>query len=121
MGSIDLHISGAIARLTISSPERYNAMSLAMWARLREVVDGVGADPAVRVVLLRGAGDKAFVSGADISEFETQRSGSEGVAAYDDAVAGAQQALMDCPKPVVASIRGVCMGGGMGLAMACDL
>jgi enoyl-CoA hydratase/carnithine racemase len=121
MGSIDLRITGAIARLTISSPERYNAMSLAMWKRLREVVDGVGADPAVRVVLLRGAGDKAFASGADISEFETQRSDSERVAAYDDAVAGAQQALMDCPKPVVASIRGICMGGGMGLALACDL
>jgi enoyl-CoA hydratase/carnithine racemase len=92
-----------------------------MWKRLREVVDEVGADAAVRVVLLRGAGDKAFVSGADISEFESRRSDSEGVAAYDHAVAGAQRALIECPKPVVASIRGICMGGGMGLALACDL
>ena len=121
MGSIDPLVTGAIARVTISSPERYNAMSLAMWKRLREVVDQVGADAVVRVLLLRGAGDKAFVSGADISEFETQRSDTEGVAAYDDAVAGAQQALIDCPKPVVASIQGVCMGGGMALALACDL
>lgn len=121
MDSIDLRITGAIARVTISSPERYNAMTLAMWTRLREVVENVGADPAVRVVVLRGEGDKAFVSGANISEFETQRSEPEGVAVYVDAVTGAELALSECPKPVIASIRGVCMGGGMGLALACDL
>lgn len=121
MGTIDVAITDGIARVSINSPKRFNAMSYDMWTRLHDVVIAAEADQGIRVLLLQGAGDKAFVSGADISEFESLRSSSDGVAAYEHAVVAAQGALMNCSKPVVAAIRGVCMGGGIGLALACDL
>jgi enoyl-CoA hydratase/carnithine racemase len=121
MGTIDLSIADAVARVTIDNPARRNAMSISMWNALAETMARVDADPEVRVVLLQGAGDKAFVSGADISEFASQRAGHDAVNAYDDAVARAQSSLIACGKPVVASMRGVCFGGGIGLALACDL
>lgn len=96
-------------------------MTFGMWTTLGEAIPRLDADPDVRVLLLRGAGDKAFISGADISEFATLRSTPEGVAAYDHSVETAEQALGACSKPVVACIQGVCYGGGMGIAMACDL
>ena len=121
MGTINLQVDGAVARVVISAPERRNAMSLAMWTQLREIVAGVGSDPRVRVIVLRGDGDKAFVSGADISEFGKSRADARSIDSYDHEVSAAQDALIACPLPIVASIRGVCMGGGMGLALACDL
>jgi enoyl-CoA hydratase/carnithine racemase len=120
-GTVELAVDGGIARVTLSNPARYNAMSLSMWIALADTIEQVDAMRDVRVVLLRGAGDKAFVSGADISEFESQRNGAESVGRYDAAVARAQNALSHSPKPVVAGISGVCMGGGIGLALACDL
>lgn len=111
----------AVAELRIDNAAKFNAMSLGMWQELAATVAALQADPAMRVLLLRGEGERAFVSGADISEFETTRSAESGSAAYDDAVSAAQQALMACPFPVVAAIHGICMGGGLGLAMACDL
>lgn len=121
MGDIKTEITGAIGRIFIDSPKRFNAMSLDMWKDLRRVVETLDADPSIRVLLLRGAGEKAFVSGADISEAESDRAALEGVTAYGDAVVAAEQALMNCRLPVVASIRGICMGGGFGLSLACDL
>ncbi|MDB5847504.1 MAG: carnitinyl-CoA dehydratase, partial [Rhodoferax sp.] len=81
----------------------------------------LGANPAVRAVVLRGDGDKAFVSGADISEFGEKRNDPAGVAAYDAAVANAQAALASLRCPVIAAVSGVCYGGGLGLILACDL
>jgi enoyl-CoA hydratase/carnithine racemase len=121
MASIDIEVVGAVAHITVNNPARRNAMSFGMWTTLGEAIPRLDADPAVRVLLLKGAGDKAFISGADISEFATLRSTPEGVAAYDHAVETAEQALGACSKPVVACIQGVCFGGGMGIAMACDL
>jgi len=121
MGSIDLSIKQSVAHITLSSPERRNAMSFSMWQQLREIVARCTVDPEVRVLMLRGAGDIAFVSGADISEFESLRSGTEKVQAYDQAMLGAQKGLLDCPKPVVAAIHGYCIGGGIALALSCDL
>lgn len=121
VGTIKLHVDGPVARVSVSNPARYNAMSLAMWNALADTIDSVSASREVRVVLLRGEGNKAFVSGADISEFDAQRGNPEAVRAYDEAVDRAQSALIACSKPVVALIHGVCMGGGIGLAMSCDL
>lgn len=121
MGLVLTTAADSIGRITLSNPDKYNAMSLSMWRALVEAVRGFDTDPQVRVVLLEGAGDKAFVSGADISEFETLRDSEQAVQAYEEAVDLAQIALMECSKPVVARIQGVCMGGGIDLALACDL
>jgi enoyl-CoA hydratase/carnithine racemase len=121
MGNITLTRDGAIARISIDNPARYNAMSMSMWTALGDAVAAIDKDPDVRVVLLRGTGEKAFVSGADISEFDAQRNSADGATAYNDAVHRAETGLANCSKPVVACIHGVCMGGGIGLALACDL
>jgi enoyl-CoA hydratase/carnithine racemase len=121
MGKVTLQRDGPIARITLSNPTRYNAMSLSMWHELAQCLRAADADAQVRVILLRGDGDKAFVSGADISEFESQRASEDGVAQYDLAVSTAQGLLSDCGKPVVTCIHGICYGGGLGLALACDL
>jgi len=110
-----------IADIFLDNPSRYNAMSLAMWRELARLAADAAHDPAVRVLVLQGAGDKAFVSGADISEFGQVRDNPEQTRIYAEAVRAAQQALSACDKPVIAHIQGVCMGGGMGLALACDL
>lgn len=112
---------GAVARITLSNPTKYNAMTLSMWTAVTDILADLDATPDVRVVMLRGEGDKAFVSGADISEFATRRGEPEAIAAYDLAVDRAQAALINCAVPVVACIRGLCIGGGMGLALSCDL
>jgi enoyl-CoA hydratase/carnithine racemase len=120
-GTTRLAIDGAIARVTFSNPAKRNAMSLAMWLELGDILQGIDDASPVRVVLLRGEGNEAFVSGADISEFESRRSSADDIAAYDAAVERAQGAIIRCPVPVVVSIQGLCIGGGMGIAVACDL
>ncbi len=120
-GNVQLSLDGAVARVTISNPRRYNAMSLAMWKQLCDIIAAVNDMPDIGVVLLRGDGEKAFVSGADISEFETQRGDAESVVAHDLIVERAESALVECAKPVIACIHGICMGGGMGIALSCDL
>ena len=107
--------------ITLSNPARLNAMSLAMWQGLGAAVEDCAARPEVRVVVLKGAGDKAFVSGADISEFERERSDPDGIARYNRAVDVANGALKKLGKPTIAMIRGYCIGGGLGLALCCDL
>lgn len=110
-----------LLRIRISNPARYNAMSLSMWESLGQTLAAVRQRRDLRAIVLEGEGDRAFVSGADISEFGAQRNDPEQVARYDRAVADAQQALSISPVPTIALIRGICMGGGMGLAVACDL
>lgn len=114
-------LDGHVATIVLSNETRYNAMSLAMWTKLAQTLEQLRGDSSVRAVILRGEGERAFVSGADISEFETQRNDKNGVAAYDAAVARAQGALANFPRPLIAAISGICYGGGMGLALACDL
>jgi enoyl-CoA hydratase/carnithine racemase len=104
-----------------NNPERRNAVSLDMWQAIPSVLEGFAADAAIRVVVLTGAGDKAFVSGADISQFEKERSSAEAVAHYDAVGEKAQTALKMCDKPVLAMIRGYCIGGGLNIANLCDL
>jgi enoyl-CoA hydratase len=114
-------IEGHVATLVLANEAKYNAMSLGMWQQLGELLDALSHDDSVRVLILRGQGEKAFVSGADISEFEQQRSNRDGVATYDRAVDRVQTALAHFPKPVVAAISGICFGGGLGMALSCDL
>lgn len=120
-GTVHLNLDGAVARVTLSNPKRYNAMSLAMWKQLGDIIAAIDDMQDVRVVLLRGDGAKAFVSGADISEFESQRGNPESVKAHDLVVDRAETAIIECAKPVIACIHGICMGGGMGIALSCDL
>ncbi len=113
--------AGAVGWITFNNPAKHNALSVAMWRALPEALDELEADPAVRVIVLRGAGEKAFVSGADISEFATARASEEAVAAYDELAEGATHRLKGVDRPTIAMIRGYCMGGGLGLAIACDM
>ena len=118
---LDFDVDDAgIATITIDNAARMNAMSAAMWEALPGLVARAEADPGVRVVMLRGAGTRAFSAGADISEFDTQRSG-DAVHTYDKLNHNAFDALTNCRKPTVAMIHGFCLGGGLGLALACDL
>ncbi len=110
-----------VARITFNKPERMNAMSLDMWQGLSETLDELASDEQVRVVILCGAGDKAFVSGADISEFESRRSTDDSVRNYNLISQTADRVLYNFPKPTIAEIKGFCIGGGMGLAIGCDI
>jgi enoyl-CoA hydratase/carnithine racemase len=111
---------GGLGWLIFNNPERRNAISVDMWEAIPQVVEQFEADPAVRVIVLAGAGDKAFVSGADISQFEKQRSGPEAVQRYEEIAEGAQLRLQNSDKPVVAMIRGYCLGAGLNIANVCD-
>jgi enoyl-CoA hydratase/carnithine racemase len=110
-----------ILSLTIDHMARRNAMTLGMWQDLARHCAEAAVDPAVRVVTLTGAGDQAFCAGADISQFGEKRSSADAVAEYDRAVAAANKGLATLGKPVIALVNGLCYGGGMGLAMACDV
>jgi enoyl-CoA hydratase len=112
---------GAIGWVIFNNPEKRNAMSMDMTKAMGDALEEYSRDPAIRVVILKGAGDKSFVSGADISEFKEKRSSKEAMELYNAASNRAAKALRECPKPTIAMIRGFCMGGGMGTAVACDL
>jgi enoyl-CoA hydratase len=112
---------GGVGYLTFNNPERHNAVSLEMWEAASGILADFAADKAIRVVVLAGAGGKAFVSGADISKFESERSSKEAVERYNVAVDKANTAVYEFPKPTIAMIRGYCIGGGVGLALCCDL
>lgn len=112
---------GAVGWVVFSNPARYNAMTHDMWQALPQALTAFGNDPEVRVVVLAGDGDKAFVSGADVSQFEEARATEEARAEYNRSVEAAYVSPTLCAKPVVAKIRGICMGGGLGLAAACDV
>ena len=110
-----------IGWITFNNPARHNAVSLDMWQALPLVLDDYAKDPAIRVVILKGAGEKAFVAGADISQFKEKRSSPEGVKEYNTAADDASKALQGFPKPSIAMIRGYCIGGGTAIAVGCDI
>jgi len=112
---------GRIGYLTFNNPERHNAVSLEMWEAAAGYLDAFRDDEDIRVVVVTGAGGKAFISGADISKFEKERASEAGVARYNAAVDRANDAFSHFPKPTIAMIRGYCIGGGLGLALCCDL
>jgi enoyl-CoA hydratase/carnithine racemase len=112
---------GPVGYVIFNNPERRNAVSLEMWDATARILGDFSEDHEIRVVVLTGAGDKAFVSGADISRFESERANEEAIARYNQAVERANAAVYDYPKPTIAMIRGFCIGGGLGLALCCDL
>lgn len=112
---------GGIATVAFNRPEKKNALNLAIWRRLAEVMAELAADDRLRCVVLRGAGTDAFVAGADISEFETERKGRARGKNYGEAVGRALHAVGDCRHPTVAMIMGPCIGGGLEIATRCDI
>ena len=112
---------GGVGYVVFNNPARHNAMSLDMWAETGRIMEEFAKDDALRCVVLTGAGEKAFVSGADISRFGAERSNEEAVAHYNRTTEAASLALFTYPKPTIAMIRGYCIGGGLGIAMCCDL
>ena len=112
---------GHIATVTLNRPEKLNAMTKPMWQRLGKVMAALSADDALRCVVLRGAGGKAFSPGNDISEFETDRSNAAQAKAYGELLHVALGALKDCRHPTVALIEGICVGGGLEIAALCDI
>lgn len=118
---IEMSRDGAIATVTLNRPDRLNALNLPMWRGLAETFTAIAADKSIHVVVLRGAGDKAFAPGADIEEFDTLRANAEQAKAYDVIMRGALEAVRACPQPVVAAIYGPCVGGALELASCCDL
>lgn len=120
-GDLLLAIEDGIAAVTFNRPQVHNAVSFEMWQALPPLFARLGEAPEVRAVVLRGAGERAFVSGADISEFETRRAAGEQARRYNAAHEAAVEAIAACPRPTIAMIHGYCMGGGAAVAMACDL
>jgi enoyl-CoA hydratase len=114
-------IDGAIGWMVFNNPARRNALSLDMWQAMPVILSHFERDPNVRVIVLKGAGDKAFISGADISQFEKQRSSADSSAKDDRIADGATAALQEVTKPTIAMIHGYCIGGGVGVAVGCDL
>ena len=112
---------GSVGYVIFNNPERHNAVSLDMWKMAGEMLDDFRNDDNIKVVVVTGAGGKAFVSGADISKFEKERTGKETSDRYNEAVDRAYGAFYNFPKPTIAMIRGYCIGGGVGLALSCDL
>jgi enoyl-CoA hydratase/carnithine racemase len=110
-----------IGTMIFNNPARHNAVSSDMWARAAEIMQGFADDPTVRVVVVTGAGGKAFVSGADISKFEDERANAAAEETYHANTTDAQDKLVNCPKPTIAKIRGYCIGGGVATALGCDV
>lgn len=120
-GKILQSITDGVGVITFNNPEKRNAMSLDMWQGLGLALVELRDDPEVRVVILVGAGDKAFVSGADISQFEKTRHNAAASEEYAKRSAAERALLADYPKPTIACIRGFCLGGGMQVAMLADI
>lgn len=121
MSNVLVEKKGAAGWITFNDPARHNAMSLDMWAAVGPALESFAADDEIKVVVVTGAGGKAFVSGANISQFDKLRTSADAVAEYERVAEGAQQALYDFPKPTIARIQGYCIGGGLNLSLCCDI
>ena len=115
------HSAGGIATITLNRPEKLNALTKPMWKRLGEVARDVSAMDDVRCVILRGAGDHSFAPGNDISEFGAERSNVEQAKAYGASMHATIEALWAIPQPVIAMIKGICVGGGLEIAGLADI
>jgi enoyl-CoA hydratase len=113
--------AGAIATVTLNRPQRLNALDRAMWEQLSAAMSTLSAQDEVRCVILRGAGDKAFAAGADISEFRTERADADQASSYGALIHETMQSIARCRHPTLALIKGACVGGGLEIAAMCDL
>jgi len=120
-GEILLERDGDIATVTLSHPERLNALSLAMWEQLGAHARKLDKDVSLRCIVVRGAGDKAFAAGADIAAFQKERANSRQAKKYGARIGAAMQAFAACRHPVVALIQGACVGGGLLVASQADI
>ncbi|HUL92790.1 MAG TPA: enoyl-CoA hydratase-related protein [Burkholderiales bacterium] len=120
-GEILLSHDGPIATVSLSNPHKLNALDLAMWKRLGEVMRDLDRDKSLRCIVVRGAGTEAFAAGADISEFEKTRNNSKVARKYGEQLETTMQAIAGCRHPIVAMIHGACVGGGMEIISQCDL
>ena len=120
-GKIRQEREGHVGRVIFDNTKRHNAVSQSMWDALTEAMTAFDQDPDVRVVVLEGAGEKAFVSGADISRFESERANADRIRDYGTSVNRAYASVQFALKPTIAKIRGYCYGGGMGIAVCADL
>src|SRR5512134_2868797 len=121
MAELIVRRDGAVATVLFSNPAKMNAMTFDMWGAVPGALAELDADASVRAIVVAGDGERAFISGADITQFEKLRGTAEAQAEYNKAVEKAYLAPMQCSKPVIARIRGICIGGGLGFAAACDL
>ena len=121
MASILIQRDGAIGNIVVANAAKHNAMTRDMWCDLPARIAELEADPSIRVIVLAGEGEDAFASGADISQFATERTDPAAQQRYNEMVEAAYAAPARAGKPVIAKIRGICIGGGLGLAAACDL
>ena len=120
-GRISFDCNGAVRTLTIDNPAKHNALTVKMWRALRESINKLCQDGECRCIVIRGAGSSTFTSGADIGEFEEQRSDREQVTRYNEEyVIPTIMAVLNCPVPTIAMIAGPCLGGGLEIASACD-
>jgi len=120
-GRLRVECDGAIGRMVFDNPARRNAINGEMWRGIPLAMAQFEADPAIRCIVLRGEGTVAFAAGADISEFEKRRASEAATREYEGVVQAAQNALEQSTKPVLALIHGFCIGGGLEMALACDL
>ena len=120
-GSVLCTRAGAVATVTLANPGKLNAIDLAMWQRLAEIIRELSDDGQLRCVILRGDGDQAFAAGGDIEEFLSRRDTLERAMAYHAQVGEALQAVFDCRLPTIALVQGACIGGGLEIAAQCDL
>ncbi|MEO8158392.1 MAG: enoyl-CoA hydratase [Betaproteobacteria bacterium] len=120
-GKLRIERDGPVGRLVLDNPERRNAIGAEMWHAIPRAIDEFNADAGVRVIVIRGEGTQAFAAGADISEFEKNRSSEGDVKEYEAATSAAHHAIESVPKPVIALIHGFCVGGGLAVALSCDL
>lgn len=112
---------GAVGWMIFNNPDRHNALSISMWQAIPEILNDFESDEDIRVIVLKGAGEKAFISGADISEFKESRASADAVTRYDKLVQDASNRLSNTAQPTISMIRGYCMGGGLAIAISCDM
>jgi enoyl-CoA hydratase/carnithine racemase len=118
---IRVHVDSGTVTFTIDRPDQHNALTEAMWRHLAREVTRRSSDESVRVLVFRGAGERAFSAGADIKEFQSRAAEPGWINAYTDAVGAAEEAIAAAPQPTIAMIRGHCVGGGCAIAVACDI
>ena len=114
-------IEGGVMHVRFNNPAKHNALSVEMWEAIPKLLAQAEADEAVRMIVFSGEGGKSFISGADISQFEDQRAQKEAVKHYERMAEGALTGINEFSKPTVAAIQGYCVGGGVNVAIACDI
>ena len=120
-GALEVSRRESVGHLLFNRPQRHNAISVEVWEAIPAALDWLEESEETRSVVLSGAGDRAFISGADISQFEERRSSDEVRRHYDQVAGEANRRLVRCPLPTIAMIQGYCIGGGLGIALDCDL